>query len=313
MTPDYSIFYRRSISVNNIGYELPIFDVFVSAFNISDRVRYVYDNVRAERKVWLVHPEYSFSFNEYPEGERVAPVSSYEVDQINDLIEVIGDVSGKRLCIDITGFMRHALIFLVAKLESMGVLEFTAVYTEPTAYSKQEDTAFSTTTSGRVRQVAGVATPMNHSKDAVVVGVGYDHDLISEVMNCKDGAVMRPIFAFPSLSADMYQQSAIRASRSGDKALDVDWMANRRFAPANDPFVNAEIVGESVRALDAAGDFNVYLSPLATKVQALGFAIYWVFEGRNRSSTAVLLPECVTYSRETSVGTKRVWAYTVEF
>lgn len=111
----------------------------------------------------------------------------------------------------------------------------------------------------------------------------------------------------------MYQQSAERASQSGDVAIERDWIANRKFAPANDPFSTAGVVGDIVAGIDKTGiPANIYLSPLSTKVQALGFAIYWQLEGRSRGATTILLPECLTYSRETSVGLKRLWTYTVE-
>lgn len=313
MTIDYSLYYRRTINVDRISVEIPEFDLFISAYNSSDRIRCVYDGVRSQRKIWMIHPEYRYSGGEIPVEESVCPSSMDEVVQVNELLGAIGEVSPDvRVCIDITGFMRHVLLFLVAKLEYIGVKKFTAVYSEPSSYLKQEDTEFSTTTTGRVRTVSGLSSSMEYQKDSVIVGVGYDHKLIGEVMNSREGAAIKPLFAFPSLSPDMYQQSAIRASRSGDKAQDVDWLHNRKFAPANDPFVTAEVVSSMVSALDTRELTNVYLSPLATKVQSLGFVIYWLLQGRRRGSMAVLLPECSSYARETSSGIKRLWAFSVE-
>ncbi len=313
MAIDYSLYYRRTINVDRISVEVPEFDVFISAYNSSDRVRRVYDSVRSGRKIWLVHPEYQYADDELPREALVRPGSRDEVAQVNDLLTAIGPLSlGDRVCIDITGFMRHVLMFLVAKLKFIGVREFTAVYSEPSSYLKQEDTEFSTTTTGRVRTVSGLSTSMEYQKDSVIVGVGYDHKLIGEVMNSREGAAIRPLFAFPSLSPDMYQQSAIRASRSGDKAQDADWLHNRKFAPANDPFVTAEVISSMVSVLDVKEATNIYMSPLATKVQALGFVIYWLLQGKSRGSMAVLLPECSSYARETSSGIKRLWAFTVE-
>lgn len=314
MSIDYALYYRREIDVDAIDVGLPRFDLFISSFNSSDRVKRVFEKVRSSRKVWLVHPEYRYSDADLPvNAEIVAPPSISEMDQVNDLMASIGELpKGAVIGIDITGFMRHVLVFLVAKLHNMGVSKFTALYTEPSAYSKQEETEFSTTTTGRVRTISGLGGSMDYGKDAVIVGVGYDHKLIGEVMNARKGAVMKPLFSFPSLSPDMYQQSAIRASRSGDKAFDDDWMTNKKFAPANDPFVTAAVVSDIIRNLDSLERHNVYLAPLATKVQALGFVIYWILEGRKRGACAMLLPECESYARETSVGTKRVWSFTVE-
>jgi hypothetical protein len=210
--------------------------------------------------------------------------------------------------------MRHVLVFLVAKLAHLGVREFTALYSEPMYYLNQESTTFSTTTTGVVRPVRGMAgSNSSAGRDALIVAVGYDHRLISEVANHKDSALVYPVLAFPSLSPDMYQQSALRSSESGDVALTGDWVSNRRFAPANDPFSTAGILQEVVGEIDRREPgANIYLSPLSTKPQALGFALYWQLEGKARGAVTLLLPECLTYSRETSQGIKRLWTYTVE-
>jgi len=313
MSVDYALYYRRNIKPEAIGLSVDSFDVFISAYNSSDRVVDVFTGIRSARKVWMVHPEYNYSRDEWPAGEVVAPTGISEREQVNSLVNALGELApGVSIGIDITGFMRNVLIFLVAKLESLGVKSFVAIYTEPSAYTRQENTRFSTTTTGRVKTVEGLGSSMDYRKDAVILGVGYDHELVGQVMTARKGAVVRPLFSFPSLSPDMYQQSAIRASMSGDKALSDDWVTNRKFAPANDPFVTAAVISEMVANLDSLDRYNIYLSPLATKVQALGSIVYWLLEGRFRGSCAILLPECSSYARETSIGTKRVWAFTVE-
>ena len=162
--------------------------------------------------------------------------------------------------------MRHVIAFLFAKLAVSGISKVFVLYSEPISYNKQEDTIFSTTTSGRVRPVRGMGGANNaRAKDHLVIGVGYDHKLISEVSNFKDDAAIHPLFALPSLSADMYQQSAVKAAESGDVALRTEWITNRRFAPANDPFSTAAVVSELVASIDRIGEpANIYLSPLST-------------------------------------------------
>ncbi|PIF76653.1 hypothetical protein CLU95_3821 [Variovorax sp. 54] len=312
---DYAVFYRRPIQVERISKELPRFDILVSAFNSSDRVSGVFSGINSVRKIWLIHPEYQYLPVDLPEGhELVHPTSTDEVVQVNALLAQMGDLNGKSICVDITGFMRHVLVFLTAKFENLGLHQFTAVYSEPQTYLKQEHTSFSTTTSGVVRPVRGLGPSTTGSaKEFLILGVGYDDRLISEVANNKDGSVVFPVFAFPSLSPDMYQQSAIRAAASGEVALRSDWVGNRRFAPANDPFSTANTLSAIVNEIDRKGGANnIYLSPLSTKVQALGFSIYWLFEGRSRGAVSIIFPECLTYSRETSIGLKRLWTYTVE-
>ena len=313
--PDYSIFYRRPVRTDRIAQELPKFDIFVSAFNSSDRVGRVFNEVRAQKKIWHIHPEYMYSPLDEPTGfMKAQPDKIDEIAQVDALLAAVGDLSGKSLCIDITGFMRHVLVFLVAKIAYMGVREFTALYSEPMCYTKQEDTIFSTTTSGITRPVRGMAgSNSSQGTDYLIIAAGYDHKLISEVTNHKDNLTVYPLFAFPSLSPDFYQQSAIRASESGDAALEGAWITNRRFAPANDPFSTASILSDIVREIDRKSIHpNIYLSPLSTKVQALGFALFWQLEGKARGAVTMLLPECLTYSRETTSGLKRLWTYTVE-
>lgn len=311
---DYTLFFRRAVAPDRFAKELERFDIFVSAFNSSDRVRNVFQGVRADRKLWLVHPEYQYAEIEVPAGtDRVQPTSLDEVAQIDALLDAMGSLAGRSICIDITGFMRHALVFLLPRLSYAGVTSFTALYSEPMRYLKQEATSFSTTTSGVVRPVRGMYGTPGSGQDHLLMAVGYDHQLVSEVSTYKDGVTVHPLFAFPSLSPDMYQQSAIRAEKSGEVVLRPEWVSNRVFAPANDPFSTAGVVSQTVAEIDSRGqEENVFLAPLSTKVQALGMGLYWLLEGRARGRCSILLPECVTYSRETSVGLKRLWRYEVE-
>lgn len=315
MNVDYGCFYRRPIHVERISDELPVFDVFVSAFNNSDRVNNVFGSVRAGKKIWLVHPEYQYAPVEQPAGAViVAPGASDEIAQVSALLLEMGDLAGKSICIDVTGFMRHVLTFLVVKLAVGGLKQFTALYSEPLYYVRQEQTNFSTITSGVVRPIQGMrGVNSSQGKDYLLVGVGFDHKLIGEVAHYKDNSIVYPLFAFPSLSPDMYQQSATRAYQSGDVALSPEWISNRRFAPANDPFSTAGIIRDVIKEIDRLdGSANIYMAPLSTKVQVLGFSLYWWLEGRHRGRVSVLLPECVRYSRETSVGLKRLWSFTIE-
>lgn len=311
---DYALFFRRAVALDRLAKEVGRFDIFVSAYNSSDRVCTVFNEIRAERKLWLVHPEYQYAGLELPTGvPLVQPTSLDEVAQVEDLLRALGPLNGRSLCVDITGFMRHVLVFLLPRLAFAGVKSFTALYSEPISYKKQESTSFSTTTSGVVRPVRGMYGSPGAGRDHLLIAVGYDHKLISEVSAYKDGVTIHPLFAFPSLSADMYQQSALRAEKSGEVVLRPEWVSNRVFAPANDPFSTALVVSQQVRAIDARGpDRNVYLAPLSTKVQALGMSLYWCLEGRDRGRCTLLLPECITYSQETSTGLKRLWKYEIE-
>jgi len=208
---------------------VPKHDIFVSAFNSSSRVQSVFEKTPAHRKIWLLHPEYQYSANDFPnDGEIVAPHSNDERIQVDELLKAIEPLDELTLCIDITGFMRHVLIFMIAKLAMSGVRKFTALYSEPESYSKQEATEFSTRTSGVVRPIHGMRANNNdNAQDALLLGIGFDHKLINEVINNKDHVVVYPILGFPPLSPDMFQQSAIRAAQSGGPALEDAWISNR--------------------------------------------------------------------------------------
>lgn len=312
---DYSIFYRRSINLENLE-NVDEYDLFISAFNSTKRVQAVFDEVSATRKIWLIHPEYKYSSQELPStGELVQPTQNDELEQVGKLLDACGSLSDCKVCVDITGFMRHVLVFLIAKFANLGVNKFTVMYSEPVSYSKQEETVFTTLTTGRVRSIAGMRlTNDENAQDTLVLGVGFDHTIINEVLNNKDHVIVYPILSFPPLSPDMFQQSAIRASCSGGPALEEAWITNRQFAPANDPFATAGVLAELIRKVDNSKQRpNIYLSPLSTKAQALGFALYWVLEGTQRGAVSMLLPECEVYSRETSIGLRRLWAYEIEF
>ena len=56
---------------------------------------------------------------------------------------------------------------------------------------------------------------------------------------------------------------------------------------------------------------NLYLCPLATKAQALGFTIYYLTECKEKE-VSMIYPICHSHSRETSKGVSRIWKYVVE-
>ena len=84
------------------------------------------------------------------------------------------------MCIDITGFMRPQLTFLVTWLVSTRQKAFTALYSDPAHYAKQEETVFSKGPVAEVRQVAGCEG--THNPDTTrrtwLIGMGYDDELI---------------------------------------------------------------------------------------------------------------------------------------
>lgn len=312
---DYTILYKDELPVERDWPTSVRWDVFVSAYTAAERVRRVYDKATAGRKCWLLFPEYGFTPDERPADAFTTPTRD-EAEYVRAFWDAsMRDGGEKSICVDTTGFIRPYLIFLLRWLAECGVQRFDALYTEPVIYSRREDTRFSDEVVVEVRQVAGFEGTHNTdtSNDCLIIGSGYDHQLIAQVAESKEFSRKLQIFGLPSLRADMYQENVLRAYRAeeavGRRTADE---SSRYFAPANDPFATASTLREIVNRTNAWKPItNLYLSPLGTKPQVLGFAMYYLTECRN-SATSLIFPFCEAYSQETSAGLSRIWRYTVE-
>jgi hypothetical protein len=275
----------------------------------------VYDKAAAGSKHWLVFPEYGFTKEELPAGA-FASSTRHEADYVKAFWDgSMGHVAGKTLGIDITGFIRPYLIFLLRWLAEREVRRFDALYTEPVIYSNREQTQFSDEVVVEVRQVAGFEGIHNPdtSNDYLIIGAGYDHRLIAQVSENKEFSNKIQIFGLPSLRADMYQENVLQAYRAEEAVgRHTGDESSSYFAPANDPFVTASTLRDIVSRIGARKTItNLYLSPVATKPQVLGFALYYLTERRN-TATSLIFPFCEAYNRETTKGLSRIWKYTVE-
>ena len=92
---DYTIFYREILKESDDWSSGSPWDLFISAYNESERVQYVYEKVTADRKIWLAHAEYNYSEDECPEcdhrrkSEPKAPIKN--TPQLNESAEVHWD------------------------------------------------------------------------------------------------------------------------------------------------------------------------------------------------------------------------------
>lgn len=308
MSFDYHFMYKEVLATS--GTIAGGWDLFVSAYNLSDRVKDVYERVAAGRKLWVIHPEYELGVGLLPDGERFLDPGFGEAEFCNRLLSVIPAESSVKMCIDITGMMRPHMMCLFFCLADRGVSKVDVLYSEPITYANRETTKFS---SGalEVRQVAGLEgiVHFNSSSDLMVIGAGFDDRQISEVAEHMDAARKVVLLGFPPLRADMYQQNLLRMDRSRSALGDVPprW---RYFAPANDPFVTAQVLREIVGKSD--GVSNLYLAPLSTKAQALGFVLYYMAECRGKPAH-VIYPFSAQYEGRTTEGLARTWRYVVEF
>lgn len=313
---DYTIFYKRQLSISDAWAPDEQWDLFVSAYVPAERTRRVFDKAHAAHKWWLLFPEYGYGSTDHPPGQVFHEPADDEASFVAGFWKQLpADAASLRICIDITGFIRPYLIFFVRWLLEKGVKKFDAIYSEPIQYEKRELTEFSGDVVKEVRQVAGcegIHVP-DITRDVLIVGAGYEDNLISHVAENKAKATKLQLIGFPSLRADMYQENVLRVQRAEESLGGaVDDEVHSFFAPANDPFVTASQLGRIVDDWKARkGITNLYLCPLSTKAHVLGFALFYLTECRN-TSASIIFPFEEQYSQNTSKGIARIWKYTVE-
>jgi len=321
MSQDYGLFVRDEI-FGSRGWQDPgAYDLFLSAYNLGERTGIIYDRLDATRKIWLIHHEYGLSEGDIPKGEKFGKALSDESTYCKELIDglISGgvlDVKSTRLCIDITGILRPHLMFLVLYLKLRGARSLDLIYAEPKHYALKEKTPFSMGSIYDVRPVHGFegSPSARGDDDFLVIGMGYDDRLLAAVAETKDKAEKHQVFGLPSLRADMYQESVLRSRRAADELGDPSFSENNRsFAPANDPFGTAAVLSEVVsRRLATSPGASILLCPLGTKAQALGFAIFHMFEC-DSIGARIIFPFSQGYSPRTGADLARAWLYRLEF
>ena len=308
---DFTIFYKSAYSNNFDWANLHQYDVFISTFDSSERVLSLFDRISAKEKHWFVTPHHKVGPNK-PKNGKIFEFNCFnEDDFIISYFENAKITNNSSICIDITGFIRPFIIFLFRYLSSKGFKKIDVIYTEPNRYIKSEETEFSGFVD-QMRPVPGCsATDLYPSSenDVLLMSVGYDDQLITSVADSKKHCGLKyKIFGFPSLQADMYQESVLRTYNAreslGNDSLSI-------FAPAFDPFVTAQVLKETIDAFLSKTTANIYISPLATKPQVLGFIIYYLFEGISKPVT-IIFPYSRSYSINTCQGVNKTWLYTVE-
>ncbi len=305
---DYTIFYKGSFNPTK-EFKCHEYDLFISAYDGCDRTIIPFNKIRANKKLWMLFPQYLYGDNKpnkdvyYSEGKR-------EKDYFRDFIKEYNreTLSKLSICLDSTGFLRPHLIYLIAYFNFVGLKKLDILYTEPVMYSKADETSFSHNVEC-VRTIEGctsapvTAEDMN---DVLIVCSGYDEKLFSAVASDKSSCKHKyHIIGFPSLQPDMYQESMLRFYNIKESIGN----SIRKFAPAFDPFVTAQVIDDILKEVPNAT--NIYLSPLSTKPQTLGMALYYLFN-KETKSVNVLFPFSMEYTSGHTEGVKRTWLYTVE-
>ena len=317
---DYTIFYKRKI--NDLRYLKKVqYDLFISAYNDSFRVKEVFNLINATEKHWLMLPEYDYTQLEFPSHPFIYQFSTNNIESeiirkyFDDLIE--NGFFNKKVCIDITGFMRQYIVFLVRYLSQRRIKIVDFLYSDPEIYVKSENTSFSDIFLD-VKQITGcegIHNPETYN-DLLIIGAGYDSKRISDVAKNKANAKKVLLFGFPSLQPDMFQQNILNAYKAEESSHtgEFDFLDsnNSVLAPANDPFITAQLISDYIKKENKKNEFtNIYLCPLSTKAQTLGFALYYVYEGINEP-ISIIFPYFKKYTRETTKGFTKAWIYTVE-
>lgn len=310
---DYDYYFRNELSLDQ---EWDNYDLFLSVFNSSDRVNEVYRKVTSHEKFWLIIPEYEYTEKDYPCEDYIELQGNNESKQVQSLLQKLNLFSykDKKVCIDLTGFMRPKMLFLLFYFQNIGFKEIDFIYSEPNHYIKKEKTKFSEGSVYDTRQVNGYSgsNSLKGNKDLLIIASGYDTNLISKVAQYKESAEIVQILGFPSLRADMYQENVLRTIAAGD-SFTSKTLAEPIFAPASDPFETANIVESFIKENDCLNKYDhIYICPLSTKAQTLGIGLAYLnsFVGK---PVSLLFPFTSKYSKETSVGISKVWLYRVEF
>lgn len=321
---DYTIYYKEKFE-DYTDIEKRDYDLLISAYNESERVNTVFNRINAPEKHWLILPEYNFKEIEYPSlntSESLFTFSSVgdEASEIRDYFKKNENkIVGNKICIDMTGFLRPHLIFLIRylALKKVGTIDF--LYSDPDSYKNRENTTF-TSNYINVRQVIGCEGNHNPetNNDILIIGSGYDAQRISDVAKNKASARKIQLLGFPSLRPDMYQENVLNANKAQEdagmgKEDSFNDPSTTILAPANDPFVTAQLLSDFIRSEKKRRAIsNLYLSPLSTKAQTLGFSLFYINECLDKP-VSIIFPFCGNYERETSEGISKVWIYTVEF
>lgn len=300
---EYEDFYRENIKETIVN---EVCDIFISAYNRSDRISYVYNKVTAGDKKYLLFDEYDFDNINHP----------YErISNNNDLIKFFSALyTNKTILIDITGFIRPYLINLINILREIKFKEVGFIYSEPNKYIQAEDTDFSMGELD-VKPIDGFANEsgsINDKNKILIIGAGFDLDLFNACVDkYKIIQNKKLLIGFPSLRPDMYQQNLLQIHELKNYTAQ-----NFIYAPASNPFITAKTINNTVEEFKKAQsvqEVGVYLAPLSTKAQVLGFALYAIKNSNSEDEITIFFPHSTKYSQETSEGIARIWKYKIDF
>ena len=309
---DYAIFSRKRVLPADI-FALS-YDVFISSYNSSDRVQTVFSRAAAAKKLWVIHPEYGYTAGELPTDAVHILLNEEPIQFWTRLIHENAILPGQSIAIDITGMMRPHVLVLPFILRSLGHAVSTFLYSDPTTYTAGGATDFTKGPVEEVRVIPGLGG--SHvsgvdTKDVLVIGAGYDHELVKAAAESKRFAAHYLVVGLPALQPHMYQESIRRVANVSDSIRQYG-QRSLLFAPASDPFVTAQVLSDHVAMLRNADRLhNLYLCPVGPKTQVLGFALFYMYEEVGQSAS-IIFPYTSGYERETSKGITATHVFELE-
>jgi hypothetical protein len=303
---DYTIFYKESYENGEIDCGTN-YDYFFSAYDECERTSTIFGKINAGSKIWIDFPHYSNNL-EGAVGEVYKCESYLEDECFIPLFERLELQPDHRICIDTTGFIRPHLIFFINYIHRLGIKKIDFLYSEPHHYRNAEETTFSGFVD-EVKLIEGCSSPIsipNTDNDLLIIAAGYDDQLITKVSQFKSKIKKKYyLLGLPSLQPDMYQESILKMYQ----AKDLIGQRIDKFAPAFDPFVTAQKIHEIVE--ENGNHSNIYLSPLSTKPQTLGIALYYFWNYESKPIN-IVFPYSKRYLSKTATGIKKTWKYTFE-
>ncbi len=332
MISKYDTFYYKSFKeVRSILDSEEEYNLFISAYNKEEMVCKVFQEIQAEKKIWLLFSDYSLNKRDINHDsnyifslEQEMKDTRLEMNFINKFIEeynLIENYRDKKIAIDITGFVKPYMFYLILVLKNNGFNKFDIIYTEPNGYSNHEDTKFSNDSATSTRSINGYDTKSDQNKDdLLIINAGYDYTLVSRIAeNKKNIKNNKILIGFPSLQPIMYQENILNFRKVAEElsinAIDF----NPLFAPANDPFETAKVIDKYVEEyiLSHKDISTIYLAPLATKAQALGIQLFTIYEKEKYESKGIdlkiIYPFTNGYSKDSGKNLFRINKYILEF
>lgn len=221
------------------------------------------------------------------------------------------DMLNKQVIFDISVFTKGYFFLLIKVLkERMHIDALHFAYTEPEKYrSKNLDKNQIILTEGldRIESLPGFTGSSIHTKDALIVILGFEGKRSLEVFNTVNPELTYAINGFPSFKPQWHKISLeanllfLRESGASTHLF---------YAPAVDPFETYKTLSNIIMDIQHINnDMNVIIAPLGTKPQALGSLLYALAHPR----TTIIYPFPSVYNTDYSYKYGPTWILKVGF